>query len=84
MANKGCNNCSHYNSGKLNMWKDDEPRSCKLGKNEELDKWWLENGNKTNKTIINDMPCYQDTELGILSGKLSELLDEMKKITDKK
>ena len=84
MANKGCNNCEHYNLGKINMWRDDDPHSCKLDNKEEFNNWWIENGHKTDKNNISDMPCYQETKLGKLSNKLHEILDEMIKVADKK
>ena len=78
MPNKGCNDCEHYRSGKLNMWKDDDPRSCVLGKTTEMNTWWEENARKTDKNTITDMVCYTETKLGELLGELGRLLDELK------
>ncbi len=75
MANKGCNNCAHYEIG--------IPRKCCLGNNEEFRLWWEENGRKKNVDEITDMPCFQETKLSEILSEMSRLLDEIKKTVSK-
>jgi len=83
MANQGCNNCNQYQHGVLQMWKPDEPHKCKLGKDAEFNAWWNENGRKTNRDEITDMPCFEETGLGLMCKDLKNVLDKLGEVIDK-
>ena len=88
MGTKGCNNCRHYDMGKMSFGGTDGleiisgKRSCKIGKNDDLNNWWVENGRKTSDTST-DMLCFEDTDFGNLLSDMSSLLDELKKSYEK-
>lgn len=83
MGTKGCNNCRHYDMGKMSFGGTDGleiisgKRSCKIGKNDDLNNWWVENGRKTSDTST-DMVCFEETESARMLNKMSSLLDEIK------
>lgn len=79
---KNCPNCNLYNMGRLNVYKPDEPRSCKAGNSKAMEAWWSENGHKVDKSTLTELPCFEETELGNILNKAGELLDELKKINE--
>lgn len=83
MANKGCNNCTHYKIGELRIWTENIPSKCLLGKDEEFNSWWLENGRKKNIDEITDMACFQETKFGEFCDKLGIILDEIRNVVNK-
>ena len=88
MGTKGCNNCRHYDMGKMSFGGADGleiisgKRSCKIGKTDELNNWWVENGRKTTDNST-DMTCFEETESARMLNNISNLLDELKKSYEK-
>ena len=78
MADKGCNRCKHHKSS-LN---DDLGLvfTCLNGKQKEHNLWWQNNGHK--KDDLDDMPCFEQTEVSKCMDRMHELLDEMLKLAE--
>lgn len=68
----------------MKMWEHDISSKCLLGKDEEFRLWWKENGRKTNTDEITDMDCFKETKLGEFCNKASLILDELKKVVERK
>lgn len=77
--NMGCNNCKNYNIGKIQMYKDNIPRSCYIGNNDKFELWWKENGNKRNENDLTDMDCFEATSLQLYCNRANEILDDLKR-----
>lgn len=79
----GCNECKFYDSklgdylnGRFQMI-----RNCTLGKNDEMNKWWEDNGKK--QADLDNMEChdYHDSTKALISlnNKAQEILDLLRK-----
>lgn len=84
MKNKNCLNCKFYKIGKINVYTPDEPRACELGNNEVFENWWRENGSKTDRNTLTELECFEETRLGKFLNSTSEILDELRKLNEKK
>ena len=65
------------------MWDADKPRSCLIGKNNELELWREENGKKRNEEELNDMDCFKETESSKKYNNMMILLDKLDDIIKK-
>jgi len=74
---KICPDCQHYVIGSINPFGADTPRSCALGHNDELNKWWADNGHKHRGDEHTEMECFEKTEFARLSDKLLDSLDKL-------
>jgi len=72
--NKGiCIDCKHYNSGKINFYEPDTPRSCSNGNTDNMNKFWSDCGKLTREQSKDyNVPCFEPTETAV---KLQELID---------
>jgi len=72
---KGCNDCRHYDLGKMSFGGPDGTElisgnhSCKNGNDKEFENWWEENGHKKTSMPLTSVHCVEETEFGhILHG----------------
>ena len=81
----GCNECKFYKSelGNYLNGSFQIKRSCKLGNNDEMNNWWIENGKKKKSEPLTYMDChdYHDSTKALVSlnNKAQEILDILKK-----
>lgn len=71
----GCNNCRHHCSTYL-CTKEGVPMI-------EAKNWWDRNGKRNPKDKVDDMPCFDPTNIAISLDKMSMLLDKMIDLTKK-
>lgn len=58
----GCNTCTHFSFGHINMHGPDKPAYCKAGQASMLTAWWKENGHKKMSEELLSAPCYAHPE----------------------
>ena len=78
---KGCNTCKNYKDGQICINKPPILRSCIIGKTEEMEQWWKENGHKKIHDNVTQMECFEETELGKKIDEFIRLLDEFNKLS---
>lgn len=84
----GCLNCKHNQSRIIENSSDNtNPKttlkfSCELGFDKKNNKWWEQNGKKTTSEDMDDMECYEDSDISKALSKMNELVDKMHKIVD--
>jgi hypothetical protein len=73
-STKGCIDCTHYYR---------ETKKCNAGNDNEMRNWWLENGDKIRKDVINPMRCFTPTTsykmLSDLITKADELANKLER-----
>lgn len=81
MANKGCNRCVHHESSL-----DDDLgllKRCLKNNQKQHNLWWQNNGHKTSDDDLDDMDCFEQSEVSKSLDKLHSLLDEIAEVIEK-
>ena len=80
MKHKGCNNCVHHKS----TFNDDNLVSrCMKGNQKEYNLWWQNNGHKkSDDDDVDEMPCFEQTDVSKAMDRMHDLLDEMLDLVD--
>jgi len=73
---RGCNECKNKVYSYLTIV--NEPNHCGLGYKEAYNKWWEENGDKTEK--FSEMDCYEETDLSKLANSANEAIENCLKL----
>lgn len=80
---KNCPSCKFYNRGQIKMYSEDLPHSCDAGHKEVFEKWWIDNGSKTDRTTLTELECYESTEIGkMLDRALSKSIELLEKLKE--
>lgn len=75
----GCNECKFYKSelGDFTNGSHQIIRSCTLGKDEEMNQWWVKNGKKHEG--LDDMECHDYHDF---TKKLISMINKVEKLSD--
>ena len=75
MKHKGYINCVHHKT----TLKDDLGLSykCLKGNQKEYNLWWQNNGHKKSDDDMDEMPCFEQSDVSKAMDRMHNILDEM-------